>query len=518
MFTKVNSVGLQGISGMLVGVEADAGDGLPGFSMVGYLASEVREAQDRVRTALKNSGFHLRARKVTVNLSPANIRKAGTAYDLPIALAVMGAYGLTRLPNAGMWAAVGELGLDGRVKPVAGVMTMVMAAREAGLKGMMVPAENVKEGRVVEQMEVVGVASLAQALEVLQSSADCRQGKIWNGDQSFETAPVYDNRRDEMVDFRDVNGQQLLRRAAEIGAAGMHNLLMSGPAGTGKTMIARRLPTILPSLTREENIEISRIHSICGLLPHDRPLLGQRPFRSPHHTITPQALAGGGRPLKPGELSLASGGILFLDELTLFSRAALEVLRQPLEEQKIIINRIEASYELPADFMLCAAFNSCPCGWYPDLSRCHCTRAQIERYLGRLSKPIMERFDLCVQASPVSYEELVSHTQENEDSASIRRRVEEARRRQERRFRGLSIHFNSRMGQKEIKRFCSLGQEEERFMEEIYKKKQLSARTCYKVLKVARTIADLEGADQIGRAHLAEAVGYRTLEEQLWDN
>lgn len=508
MFAKVNSVGIRGIEGVLIGVEADVGDGLPSFSMVGYLSSEVREAQERVRTALKNSGYRLNARKVTVNLSPANIRKAGTAYDLPIALAVLGAYGLASLKGMGPFAAVGELGLDGRIKPVSGVMAMVMAAKNGGLGQMLLPMENVAEARVVENMRIIGVSSLNQAVEILKNGGITQE----SGRQLPEAAkpPA------EEVDFREVNGQALLRRAAEIAAAGMHNLLMTGPAGTGKTMIARRLPTILPPLTREEDIEISRIYSICGLLPHNQPLLGRRPFRSPHHTITPQALAGGGRPLKPGELSLASGGILFLDELTLFGHAAVEVLRQPLEEHRIILNRMEGSYEFPADFLLCGAFNSCPCGWYPDRSRCRCSPAQIERYLSRLSKPIMERFDLCVQASPISYEELLKKGRENEDSASIRGRVQEAWERQNRRLQGEGLRFNSRMGQGEVQKFCALGLEEEELLERIYRKQQLSARACYKILKVARTIADLEQSEEIRQSHLAEAAGYRVLEEQIW--
>lgn len=508
MFTKVNSAGINGIQGYLVWVEADVGDGLPSFSMVGYLASEVKEAQDRVRTSLKNSGFRLPAKKVTVNLSPASMRKEGTAYDLPIALAVLGAYGLADLrPMAGC-AAVGELGLDGKIKPVSGIMTMVMAAREQGIRRMMLPARNMREGMVIEGMEIIGVESLGQIVRLLACGlppgAGARPEEVKEEEKGYEE------------DYKEVNGQRFLRRAAEVAAAGMHNLLISGPAGTGKTMIAKRLPTILPSLTREEDIEISRIYNICGLLPHHRPLLGRRPFRSPHHTATLQALVGGGRPFRPGELSLASGGVLFLDELTLFRRSSVEVLRQPLEEQRVVVSRVRGSYELPADFMLCAAMNPCPCGYFPDRNRCSCTPAQISQYLSRLSKPIMERFDLCAQAAPVTFEELRENSGENESSGQIRNRVERAREIQDRRFAGTGVKFNSRMGMGELKRFCSLGTEEEQFMERIYQKGQLSARTYHKVLKVARTIADLEGSGKICRRHLAEAAGYRTLEEKLW--
>ena len=318
------------------------------------------------------------------------------------------------------------------------------------------------------------------------------------------------------VDFRDIRGQLVLRRAAEVAVAGMHGLFMNGSAGTGKTMVAKRLPTIMPSLTREEDIEISKIYSICGLLPPDRPLLSRRPFRSPHHTITPLALTGGGAQARPGELSLASGGILFLDELPHFSRGAVDILRQPLEEYKVTVTRVHGSYEFPADFMLVAAANPCPCGFYPDRSRCSCSELQIQRYLDHIPRPVLERFDICVDASPVTYEELNGTKGNGEDSASIRRRVEMARNIQAKRFRGTKIRFNSRMGMKETQAYCTLGQEEGTFLKTVYETKQLSARRYHKILKVARTIADLDGCAFIRRKHLSEALGYGMLEERLW--
>ena len=318
------------------------------------------------------------------------------------------------------------------------------------------------------------------------------------------------------MDYQELNGQEVLKRAAEVAAAGMHGLLISGRAGTGKTMAAKRLPTILPGLTREEDIAISKVYSVCGLLPPGRPLLSRRPFRSPHHTITPHGLIGGGSVPRPGELSLASGGVLFLDELPLFGRASLEALRQPLEEGRVTITRASGTYELPADFMIAAAMNPCPCGFYPDRSRCSCSEADIRTYLSRLSRPLMDRFDICVEAAPITFDELKQESARNESSASIRSRVERARRRQEERFLGTKIRFNSRMGQREIGRFCRLGREEEAFARKVYEIRQISARGYHKVLKTARTIADLDGSEEIRREHLAEAFGYRTLEERLW--
>jgi len=510
MFTQINSGGIWAVEGVLVSVEADVSDGLPGFSISGQLASEVRESQERVRTALKNSGFRLPAKKITVNLSPAGIRKGGTAYDLPIAVAILGAFQMVDTYGLKDSMVIGELGLDGRVKPVSGVLSLAAMAREKGIRRCFLPLENVEEGLVMEGVDMVGVESLSHMAGILKGAVSMEPCRA-----SFHR-PEDCRQRERGLDYREVNGQAILRRAAEVAAAGMHGLLLTGSAGTGKTMIARRIPTILPGLTREEDIEISRIYSICGLLPAGRPLLSERPFRSPHHTITARALAGGGVPPRPGELSLASGGVLFLDELPHFGRSAVEILRQPLEERKITVTRVSGNYEFPADFMMVAAMNLCPCGFYPDRSRCNCSENQIRRYLGHISRPLLERFDICAQASPVTFGELNPAQGENEDSATIRQRVEFARKRQEHRFSGTRIRFNSRMGMKEVEQHCGLGAEEKAFAQRIYESGGFSARRYHKALKVARTIADLEDSSDIKKEHLAEALGYGGLEEEIW--
>lgn len=510
MFTQIYSGGIWAVEGVLVSVEADVSDGLPGFSISGQLASEVREAQERVRTALKNSGFRLPAKKITVNLSPAGIRKGGTAYDLPIAVAILGSFQMVRTDVLRDSMVIGELGLDGRVKPVSGVLSLAAMARDKGIRRCFLPIENVEEGLVVEGVDMVGVGSLSHMAGLLKSGDSIEPCRTVTKDRQWG------DQEDHTLDYREVNGQQVLRRAAEVAAAGMHGLLLTGSAGTGKTMIARRIPTILPALSREEDIEISRIYSICGLLPAGSPLLSKRPFRSPHHTVTAQALVGGGVPPRPGELSLASGGVLFLDELPHFSRAAIEILRQPLEERKVTVTRVSGNYEFPADFMMVAALNLCPCGFYPDRSRCRCSESQIRRYLAHISRPVLERFDICAEAAPVTFEELNPSQGMNEDSASIRARVEEARRLQTKRYEGTKIRFNSRMGIREVEQYCCLEPEEETFVARVYEAGGLSARRYHKALKVARTIADLSGSQRIRREHLAEAFGYGGLEEKIW--
>lgn len=509
MFSKVFSGALKGIDGSLVQVEADVGSGLPGFQLVGYLASEVKEAQDRVRTAVKNAGFRLPAMKVTVNISPANIRKQGTAFDLPIAVAVMASYG--QIDAAGLLetsAFIGELGLDGSVKPVIGTLSLVEAFREAGLDRCFLPAQNRQEGLAIEGIDIIPVERLSDVVHMLNGMEE-----IIPADRL--PLDVSEPRAEYSEDYREVNGQKLLKRATEIAVAGRHNILYIGPAGSGKSMVARRIPTIMPSLSSEERLEVSKIYSVCGMLPRGKALLSERPFRSPHHTISPQALTGGGKVPRPGEISLASRGVLFLDEFPEFQRRTIEVLRQPLEERSITISRAYGTCEFPADFMMAAAMNPCPCGFFPDRSRCSCQETQIRRYLGKISRPLLDRIDICAEAAPVTYQE-VRKEQDNESSAKIRERVEAAWEIQKERFRGLGLYFNSEMGNQEIRRYCKLGKEEEEYFQEIYHKLGLSARGCQRILKVARTIADLDKKEQIGRNHLAEAAGYRGLEEKYW--
>lgn len=509
MFSKVNSIGITGIDGYLVDVEADASDGLPGFVMVGVLASEVREAQDRVRTALKNSGYRLPSQKVTINLSPADRRKSGTGFDLPIAVAVLGAFGIAELSPLDEAFLVGELGLNGEVKPVKGILPMVMAAKSEGKKRCILPKDNVQEGVLISGMEIIGVETIRELVSLLNHPDEIKG--VWCQEEML-AAPgedVYE------VDFSEVNGQFLLRRATEIAVAGQHNILYIGPAGTGKTMIAQRIPTIMPSLSLEENLEISKIYSICGKLLPSSPLLSRRPFRSPHHSVSIQALAGGGRNPKPGEMSLASRGVLFLDELPEFQKRTIDVLRQPLEDHKIAISRVSGTCEFPADFMLVAAMNPCSCSYYPDRNRCQCTDGQIRGYLSKVSKPILDRIDICVEAAPIAYDEL-KNTGMNEDSGTIRRRVEKARKIQEARFLDRPIYFNSEMNGAEIKKYCRLSGEDELFFKQLFQVKGMSARAYSKILRVARTIADLEGEENILHHHLCEAIGYRSLEEKYW--
>lgn len=393
---------------MQISIEADVSDGLPGYSFVGYLASEVREAQDRVRTAIKNLGLSLPPKKVTINLSPADIRKEGTAYDLGIAAAILMAYGVV-LPELTEEAAfIGELGLDGKVKGIPGVLALTSWARQFGFTKLFLPKENVKEASVISGISLVGVSSLEEVMLILQGNQAMAE---FERNENFYISGVL-NKYD--VDFSEINGQTVLRRAAEVAAAGMHNLLIIGPAGSGKTMVAKRMPTILPKLEISECIEISKIYSIANLLSEKEPLITSRPFRAPHHTISAQALVGGGVRPKPGEVSLATGGILFLDELPEM-RASVEGLREVLEERKITISRIHGTVCYPANLQLVSAMNPCLCGFYPDLNRCTCTSGQIKRYLSKVSRPLLDRIDICVEAAAVTYDEIAAK-RENEDS------------------------------------------------------------------------------------------------------
>ena len=509
MFSMILSAAVIGVEAKAVQVEADVCDGLPMFCMVGDLATEVREAADRVRTALRNTGIAIPPKRVTVNLSPAHIRKEGTRFDLPVAAALLAALGVFPAEYADHIMMVGEIGLNGQVYPVGGVLQTVLLARELRCSCCLVPRENVGEGILVPEIPVIGIGSIRELLECLLSGQTERKERAVKAGWS-------PSRKVAAEDFREVNGQYAVRRAAEIAAAGMHNFLMIGSPGAGKTMIARRMPSILPELTLEESLKISKVYSACGMLTGKEGLITERPFRAPHHTISANALAGGGRKVQPGEISLATGGVLFLDELPEFSKNALEVLRQPMEEGRIVINRTEGKYEFPAEFQMVAAMNPCKCGFYPDRTKCHCLPGEVAKYVKRISRPLLDRIDICVEIPRVEYKDLTSE-HENESSADIRKRVEQAHRIQEKRYRNCGWRFNARLGTAAVREFCPLKNEEQRLMELAFERMNLSARAYHRILKTARTIADLEGEEEIREPHLLEAIGYRTAHQKFWE-
>ena len=507
MFSTVLSACLQGLHVEFVQVETDVSNGLPMFHLVGYLSSEVKEAGDRVRSAIRNSGFVLPAKKVVINLSPANIRKRGTIFDLPIAVSVLAALEEFKENVLKDTLFVGELSLDGSIKRVSGILPIVLEAQKQGIKRCIIPRENQKEGELVSGIEVIGVSSLEEVCAILRKNDVPYVEK--------KATPILLEKQEQYEDFSDIKGQHLVKRAAEIAVAGNHNLLMMGACGAGKTAIAKRIPSILPSLTLEESIELTMIYSILGEIDAEHPLITTRPFREVNATITQATLLGGGRNPRPGEISLAHKGVLFLDEIAEFPRSIMESLRKPMEDHNIKIVREVGEFEFPADFLLVAAMNPCPCGNYPDLNRCTCTTAQIQRYVGRLSQPFLDRIDLCVEVQRVQYSDL-AEIGEEENSTSIRGRVLRARQIQEKRYRGEGILTNAQLSMQRMEEFCELGTTEKEIMEKAYERLGLSARSYHKVLRVARTIADLDEKEKIEGKHLREALSYRNIEHGYW--
>lgn len=502
MFSTTTSGTLYGIRSCLIQVEVDISQGLPCFQIVGLPGSEVREARERVKVALKNAGISLPPVCVNVNLSPADIPKSGTMFDLPVAVGIMTALERLSQETVKDTLLIGELGLSGEVKPVKGVLPVVREAVQRGIRRCILPAENAWEGALVEGAESIAVSDLQETIDILSGTRKADMVRL---------SPANGGTAENSEDFADMNGQEGLKRAALVAAAGFHNLLVIGTPGSGKTMLARRIPTILPPLSSEESLEVSSIYSISGLLKSAGSLKTERPFLNPHHTITGRALAGGGRIPAPGIISLAHRGVLFLDELPEFKRETLDILRQPLEDRKVQIARSSGTYTYPADFMLVGAMNPCPCGYYPDMERCRCTPYEIRRYLRRISGPILDRMDVCVEAGPVEFRDIAGF-KPSEGSAQIRERVMRARERQAARYEGTEIRFNSDMKASDVERYCRLDRREERFMEKMFVSMHLSARGFHKILKVARTIADLEGCERIAEGHLAEAICYRNTE------
>jgi magnesium chelatase family protein len=509
MLATVISCSVSGVEGLPVQVEVDLAQGLPSFSTVGLAEGAVREAKDRVRAAIKNGGYEFPQRRITVNLAPAAIKKEGTGYDLPIALGILAAAGMVPSEQLHQTAIAGELSLDGSVRPVPGILPMALAVHQQGFRRFLVPAGNAAEAAIVQGLEVYGIERLDQAVELLTS-------RITLAPLVIDPAELFAGHDRYPVDFSDVKGQEHAKRALEIAASGGHNLLLSGTPGTGKTMMARRLPTILPDLTLEEAIETTKIFSTAGLLPEKTPLLVTRPFRSPHHTVSDAGLIGGGQIPRPGEVSLAHNGVLFLDELPEFKKHVLEVLRQPLEDGTVTIARAATSLNFPARFMLVAAMNPCPCGFLGDRARsCTCTPPQIQRYRSRLSGPLLDRIDMHIEVPSVPVKELIGQAA-GESSAAIRERVNLARARQRQRFAGAkALHCNAQMSSKEVKKFCRLDLASAELLNQAILRLGLSARAYHRILKIARTIADLAGADALETAHVAEAIQYRRLQFEL---
>lgn len=506
MYSKINTIGLYGLNAYKVEVEADISRGMPSFEIVGFADNVVRESRERIKAAAKASGIELPVSKITINLAPADTKKSGTSNDLPILMSILCAFGYFQ-EDFGDCAFIGELALNGDVRPVNGVLPMVLCAADQGITKVFVPFDNAFEASVADGIDIYGIKSLTELFEHLKGE------KVLPKTDKY-TAPI--DSYDYPLDFKDVKGQKNAKLALEIAAAGGHNALLIGAPGSGKSMLAKRMPSILPIMTFEESIETTMLYSISGMLDKDTPLITRRPFRAPHHTISSAGLAGGGSIPRPGEISLSHNGLLFLDELAEFDRRTLEIMRQPLEDGSVTISRVGGTVNYPCNIMLIGAMNPCPCGFFGNAHhKCTCSQKAVKTYLSKISGPLLDRFDLHVDVAPVEYESLNSSAEE-ESSAIVRKRVESARKIQEKRFNGTKINCNANITADIMRDICVLSDDANSFLKAIFEKLGLSARAYDRILKVSRTIADLNGVERIEKAHIAQAVAYRSLDKKYW--